>query len=281
MSFIGIRWLTTATSPVVARNAVIASATGSSAATSAPKAISRMPSATGTAEYSARLKSLPKASSKIFWELASPNSSTRRSLCCSCTPRTAARTGSTRSDAVSGSPSMSNLTRADLPSAEIVSMSYGDWTLVTLPVSFTAVITPPTTVRNAGSVAFTVPPVDWTSTISPAGPSFSPASSRIFTACPYSPGTSWLSVVSTRPATDPMASARTTNSSHPPTASQRCRALQPPIAAAMPAFPCVRATSSPSYIPARTGSCPAAVSYRRLTHSTLWPSARATNPAAR
>ena len=50
-------WLTSASSPLAARNAVSASTTGSSAASSAPKTTSRMPRASGTTVHSACLKS--------------------------------------------------------------------------------------------------------------------------------------------------------------------------------------------------------------------------------
>ena len=124
--------------PIVAMIAVTASATGSSAATSAPNAISRMPRATGTADSSAFLKSSPKASSNVLFMLAPPISSIRSSEWFFWTSATAFSTGSTRSPAVSASPRMSNWTSALRPSFERVSVSYGDWTSVTLPVPSTA-----------------------------------------------------------------------------------------------------------------------------------------------
>lgn len=60
MSVIGWMWLTMPIRPIVAMIAVIARATGSSAATSAPKAMSRMPSATGTAESLGTLEVVPE-----------------------------------------------------------------------------------------------------------------------------------------------------------------------------------------------------------------------------
>lgn len=123
MSSIGWKWLTMLIRPIVAMIAVTASATGSSAATSAPNAISRMPRATGTAEYSACWKSSPKASSNVFIMLAPPISSIRSEEWSFWTPSTASRTGSTRSPAVSESPRMSNCTSALRPSSEIVSES--------------------------------------------------------------------------------------------------------------------------------------------------------------
>lgn len=125
VSLIGWRWLTMPIRPIVAMIAVSASATGSSAATRAPKAISRMPRATGTAEYSAFLKSSPNASEKVFCMLAPPISSIRSPAWSFWTPLTAFSTGSTRSLAVSASPRMSNCTSALRPSLEIVFVSYG------------------------------------------------------------------------------------------------------------------------------------------------------------
>lgn len=112
MSLIGMTWLTMPIRPVVAMIAVTASSTGSRAATRAPNAMSRMPRATGTAEYSAFLKSSPNASSNVFIILAPPISSIRSASCSFCTPSTAFRTGSIRSPAVSDSPRTSNCTSA-------------------------------------------------------------------------------------------------------------------------------------------------------------------------
>lgn len=106
--------------PIVAMIAVMARATGRRAATSAPNAMRRMPSATGTAEYSARWKSLPKASSNVLPMLAPPISSIRSEPWVRWTFSTALSTGSTRSLAVPGSPRMSNRTSALRPSLEMV-----------------------------------------------------------------------------------------------------------------------------------------------------------------
>ncbi len=213
--------------------AVIDSATGSSAATSAPNAISRMPSATGTAENSACWKSLPKASSNVFCMLAPPISSTRSDEWSFWTSFTASRTGSTRSPAVSASPRMSNWTSALRPSLEIVFVSYGEVTSVTRPVPSTASTTAVTAARKAGSVALVPSSFACTSTVSLAGSSM-PASSRIRAAVCVSPLNWSLSLTSARPATDPSPIATTTNSTQMPTAAHLCRALQPPARAATP-----------------------------------------------
>ena len=68
-------WLISASSPLAARNAVSASITGSSAATSAPNTTSRMPSASGTTVHSARWRSLVIVSLNHLFALASPNCS--------------------------------------------------------------------------------------------------------------------------------------------------------------------------------------------------------------
>ncbi len=219
--------------PIVAMIAVTASATGSSAATSAPKAMSRMPKATGTAEYSAFLKSSPNASSNVFIMLAPPISSIRSDPWSFWTPSTAFSTGSTRSPAVSASPRMSNCTSALRPSFEIVFVSYGEVTSVTRPVPSTARTTAVTASLNSASVAFRSPLLAWIRTVSPAGSSI-PASSMILAAVCVSPFSWSLSLTSARPAAEPSPIARTTNSTQMPTAAHRCRALQPPARAARP-----------------------------------------------
>ena len=75
------RWLTRARMPLAARNDVSARPTGSTAARNAPKATSRIPSASGTAVHSARWKSLPIVSSNHWLADPSPNWSIRTSGC--------------------------------------------------------------------------------------------------------------------------------------------------------------------------------------------------------
>ena len=69
-------WLASADRPIVASTPEKASSTGSPAATSAPNAISRMISVTGSDEYSARWKSLFSVSFSSWVALAKPNSAT-------------------------------------------------------------------------------------------------------------------------------------------------------------------------------------------------------------
>ncbi len=213
--------------------AVIASSTGSRAATTAPKAMSRMPRATGTAEYSAFWKSSPNASSNVFIMLAPPISSIRSDSWSFWTSSTAFSTGSTRSPAVSDSPRMSNCTSALRPSSEIVCVSYGDVTSVTSPVPSTAFTTAVTADLNSASVALRPLSFAWIRTVSLAGSSI-PASSMILAAVCVSPLSWSLFLTSTRPAAEPSPIARTTNSTQMPTAAHRWRALQPPARAARP-----------------------------------------------
>ncbi len=165
--------------------------------------------------------------------LAPPISSIRSDPCSFCTASTAFSTGSTRSPAVSASPRMSNCTSALRPSLEMVCVSYGEVTSVTLPVPSTASTTAVTAARKSASVALRPPSFDWISTVSPAGSSI-PASSMILAAVWVSPFSWSLSLTSTRPAAEPSPIARTTNSTQMPTAAHRCRALHPPARAARP-----------------------------------------------
>ena len=92
-SSIGTAWLTNASSPSAAMNAVTASTTGMSAATRAPKAMSRMPKANGTAVHSAFLKSLAMTLSNQFSTVASPTWWTSIPTWAARTTSTAAITG--------------------------------------------------------------------------------------------------------------------------------------------------------------------------------------------
>jgi hypothetical protein len=76
-SVTGTQWLEMASSPSAAMTALTASSTGMPAASSAPKATSRIASVTGTADSSARWKSLPSVSSSARLTLAWPACSMR------------------------------------------------------------------------------------------------------------------------------------------------------------------------------------------------------------
>src|SRR5215207_8295834 len=65
-------WLGTERRPIAAATAVRPTSIGMPAATSAPKTTTRTPSVTGSAVYSARVKSSPIVSSNAFWPLAAP-----------------------------------------------------------------------------------------------------------------------------------------------------------------------------------------------------------------
>ena len=136
--------------------AVRPSSIGMPAATSAPKTTMRIPSVTGSAVYSARVKSFPIVSSRASVALAAPNCSTRNSGFADWTSATAARTGFTVSVACSASSASSNWISAAWPSAETrlaPSPSSGERTLLTPSLPASAAVTSATTARKAGSDA--------------------------------------------------------------------------------------------------------------------------------
>ena len=94
-------WLASADRPIVASTPEKASSTGSPAATSAPNAISRISSVTGTVEYSARWKSFVSVLFSSWVELANPNSATVNPGWRSWTCATASSTGCTFLSALS------------------------------------------------------------------------------------------------------------------------------------------------------------------------------------
>ncbi len=102
------RWLTRARRPFAARNDVSASPTGRTAASSAPKATRRIPTARGTAVHSARVKSLRIVSLNHLLADPSPNSSIRSSGWAARVSATVSRIGWTRSAAVIGSPDIAS-----------------------------------------------------------------------------------------------------------------------------------------------------------------------------
>ena len=108
----GQAWLGIASRPIVAITADSASRSGIPAATSAPKAITRMTIVTGSESRPARSRSLLNFSSTCFSALT-PNSSIERAGCAAAAPSTAAITGSILSTALSESPRMSKFTTAE------------------------------------------------------------------------------------------------------------------------------------------------------------------------
>jgi hypothetical protein len=193
----------------------------------------RIPSVTGSAVYSARVKSSPIVSSRASVALASPNCSTRKSGFADCTSATAARIGFTVSVACSASSASSNCTSAAWPSAETrlaPSSSSGERTFDTPSLPARAAVTSATTARKAGSEAFADSLS--TKTLSSAESRNAPAS-MICWARPDSPipSSSWSSFC--MPTAPPMTAAATMKASQPKIAVLRWPALQRPMRAAM------------------------------------------------
>ena len=113
-----IRWLKRAVSPRAAATAVMPSSSGMPAATSAPKATTRISSVTGSEVISARWKSSWMRFMIALLTLASPNSPTNRPGWARCTAAVAASAGATRSFAVSGSPVIWKVTSTAVPFLE-------------------------------------------------------------------------------------------------------------------------------------------------------------------
>ena len=88
------------------------------AATSAPKASTRITSVTGSDVNSARWKSADMRSLIALLALPSPTSPMNSPGWARCTAAVAASAGPTRSEAVSGSPVSWNVTSAERPSRE-------------------------------------------------------------------------------------------------------------------------------------------------------------------
>jgi hypothetical protein len=80
-SVTGVSWLIGPSRPSVAPTAVMPSSSGRPAATSAPKATSRISPVSGSDSVSAFLKSSPSDSSNALSAEAEPICSTRRSGC--------------------------------------------------------------------------------------------------------------------------------------------------------------------------------------------------------
>ena len=134
--------------------AVAPSSSGSPAATSAPKAISRITSVIGSERNSAFWKSFSNASPISFSAEASPNSPITTSGCCFCSVATAASGASTASLAVSSSPGSWKLTSTERPSSEtlpLFSGRSGFWTSLTPFVASSLVTTSSTAAVNFAS----------------------------------------------------------------------------------------------------------------------------------
>ena len=143
LSPVAMNWLETAVSPKAVNTEVSPSSTGMPAASSAPKASSRMISVIGTDRNSAFWKSCLSLSSNRLPDEASPNCSTRRPGWSAATAFTAASIGTILSTAFSESPRMSKRMSAARPSCE----RSGTWMFVT-------VVRPPTRSRTSAATAF-------------------------------------------------------------------------------------------------------------------------------
>ena len=103
-------------SPMAAATAVTARSSGTNAASSAPKARTRITSVIGSDVNSAFLKSSANAWDSALSALPSPNCSMRKSVCRLSRAATASRDGSMRSSAFL--PGTSKVTSAERPSSE-------------------------------------------------------------------------------------------------------------------------------------------------------------------
>ena len=222
-------WLTSASSPLAARNAVSASSTGSNAASRAPKTTSRIPIASGTTVHSACLRSFVIVSLNHLFALASPYCSTVTSGWAARARATASSTGRTRVAAVSGSPFTANWMSTSCPLADTA----GARTSCTSPVARTSETTARTAVWSGpAAVAALYTAVGLCTRTSSRAGSFMPAlaSSQVERPDSPVPYSAWVMV--TWPAAPPISIVTMTNASQPPMAASRCRALQPPRVAA-------------------------------------------------
>ncbi len=116
---IGEIWLGSATRPSAAMTVVMPMSIGTSAATSEPKASTRISSVRGNDSSSALPRSDEKVSLSSLFELTEPNCSIRRPGWAAATAATASLDGSIRLAACSEFPVISKSTSADRPSCEI------------------------------------------------------------------------------------------------------------------------------------------------------------------
>ena len=225
---VGTRWLTSALRPVAASTAENARRTGSPAATSAPKATSRIRIVSGSEVSSARPISRSNRLSICWLAEASPNSSMIRLGLPAWASSIDFRIGAIRSFAFSASPLTSNWTRAECRSAETSPAPgrlIGETMFVTFGCCESVCTTPPTAAENAGSS--TVDVRDCTSTLSRAGRSKF-ARSRICSARRDSPFATAQLFICCAPTRLPTVTASTANASHPKAAVFQCAALQRP-----------------------------------------------------
>src|SRR3954447_24559702 len=221
-------WLMSVTSPIAMATAVRPSTSGSTAATSAPKAITSTSSVMGSDRLSAFLKSSSKTLLSALLALASPNSSMRNCGWRACAVATASSTEPTRSLAWFWSPRTSKLTSALVRSAatwpSLPAIS-GDLTFRTNRFGRTTPITSATAARKAGESTLVWPLRAAMKTFSFAR-SKKPAAASTLAACPDS-RTPWSCAWSVlRPSAPESAMATTTAPSQPKIATLRCCADQ-------------------------------------------------------
>ncbi len=218
--------------------AVMASSTGTAAATSAPNVRTRMTSMADIESDISRACSAAKCSltsASRFepnWPIVTPGWR-------SATRSTAALTGASRSPAVSGSPLTWNSTSAERPSSETLPPASGETTSATTACDETAWTTSAIARRTSGSC--TVASLVCTRTISPPRAAGNPARSSTCSARRLSPSARSAVVGFFGPSPLPSAKATRMNASHPTIAVLRWRALQRPARAAMPplSFRCI------------------------------------------
>ena len=153
----GIRWLSGDSRPSAASTAVMPSSSGMPAATTAPKATSRIASVIGSDVNSARWKSEVMASQIALFALASPNCSTRTDGWARWAPAVAAIAALTFSRDCSSSPSTRKVTSAERPSRDTVPPTPGATRSRTCGVARSRATTSRTAALNATSPARTLP----------------------------------------------------------------------------------------------------------------------------
>ena len=206
--------LASPTRPSAPTKAVRASASGRTAATNAPKVSSSTSSVIGSDSSSARRKSSSITPSRALSALVPPNCSIRTVGWSCAAARTVSMTGSMRSEAVSGSPTMSNVTSRERPSADCSPAPAG---VSGLTRCSTCALLPSRATRSSIACSTSVrelPARGCTRTISEAG-STTPASSRICAASAFSPIIRSESVISPVGTALPIARATMTKASQP------------------------------------------------------------------
>jgi hypothetical protein len=225
----GTIWLAMFARPSAAITELSPIHSGTDAATSEPKKITRRRRVTGIESIPAFARSSVICLLTALLALASPISSTARSGWRFCAAATAASTGSIRSFASVESPATVKSTRAAWPSSDTaLAPSSGDFTFWTYATCPRCDVTSCTAALNPGSL--TVSSSLWMNTVSDCGrrPAWWSATSASWDS-PLKLSTSVMEFV---PIDWPIAKAITTKASHPQKAFFRCLLLQRAILAA-------------------------------------------------